>query len=75
MTGCLDGPDGCNGEVFERLSRSGSGMRFPRCEGHYTEYAQRMDAVHAKTRKRYPDSPTPPAWFDPTYAGERWDDE
>jgi hypothetical protein len=70
---CLDGPEGCTGEVCERLSRSGSGMRFPRCEGHYIEYAQRMDAVHAKTRRRYP--ATPPSWFDPTYAGERWDDE
>ena len=23
----------------------------------------------------YPDSPIPPKWFDPTAAGERWDDD
>lgn len=70
---CLDGPAGCEGEVFERLTRSGSGMRFPRCEKHYVEYAERMDAVHAETRRRYPRSA--PADFDPAYAGERWDDD
>jgi hypothetical protein len=48
-------------------------MRFPRCEKHYVEYAERMDAVHAETRRRYPRSA--PADFDPAYAGERWDDD
>lgn len=72
---CLDGPEGCEGEVFERLTRSGSGMRFPRCEKHYAEYAVEMDAKHAETRRRYPDTDCPPSWFDPSYAGERWDDD
>jgi hypothetical protein len=70
---CLDGPSGCEGEVFERLSRSGSGMRFPRCESHYISYAEQMDAKHAETRRRYPSSA--PADFDPSYVGERWDED
>ena len=70
---CLDGPQGCAGEVDERLTRSGSGMRFPRCEMHYAAYAERMDALHAETRRRYP--AMAPDDFDPSYAGESWDDD
>jgi hypothetical protein len=32
-----------------------------------------MDAKHAETRRRYPSSA--PADFDPSYAGERWDED
>ena len=48
-------------------------MRFPRCENHYVEYAARVDPKHAETRRRYPVSA--PADFDPSYAGERWDED
>jgi hypothetical protein len=48
-------------------------MRFPRCENHYGIYAEVMDAKHAETRRRYPRQAPPD--FDPTYAGERWDEE
>lgn len=76
MSGCLDSNESpCHGEVFERLTRSGSGMTFPRCDKHYAEYAERMDAIHAKTRQRYPDTDCAPSWFDPTYAGESWNDD
>jgi len=27
---------------------------------------------HEETLRKYPDSATPPSWFDPTYAGETW---
>ncbi|ALF01567.1 hypothetical protein AVU96_gp068 [Mycobacterium phage Snenia] len=38
----------------------------------YVERVQpRMDAI----RERYPDTDIPPAWFDPTYAGERWNED
>jgi len=70
---CLDGPEGCRGEVEERLTRSGSGMRFPRCEGHYAAYAEKMDRLRAETEKRYP--AMAPADFDPYYANERWDED
>lgn len=48
-------------------------MRFPRCEMHYAAYAERMDALHAETRRRYP--AMAPDDFDPSYAGESWDDD
>lgn len=70
---CLDGPLGCAGEVFERVSMSGSGMAFPRCDHHYEEYCERMERVHADINRRYPRHA--PADFDPLYAGERWDDD
>jgi len=70
---CLDGPAGCEGEVFERLSRSGSGMRFPRCEIHYVAYAERVDPKHAEIRRRYP--VLAPGDFDEAAAGERWDED
>jgi|TARA_Y100000310_G_C20432547_1_gene692160 hypothetical protein len=31
-------------------------------------------AEYARIDRDYPDSPNPPEWFDPTYAGEVWDD-
>lgn len=72
---CLDGPEGCEGEVYEHLTLSGSGMRFPRCEAHYGAYVQRVQPQIDAVRQRYPDSDTPPSWFDETYAGERWNDD
>ena len=72
---CLDSDEGgCEGETFERPSLSGSDMAFPRCEKHYQEYADRIAPKIAATRRRYPDSSTPPEWFDESCAGERWDD-
>ena len=72
---CLDGPDGCNGEVHEYLALSGSGMRWPRCESHYQAYVKRTQPKIDAVRERYPDTDTPPKWFDPTYAGERWNED
>ena len=60
----------CEGEVIEYWSRSGA-TKAPRCEAHWIEHNRILDGV----AQRYPDSSTPPAWFDPTYAGERWDDD
>jgi len=42
---------------------------FPRCEHHQ---ALRL-AQAERTRELLSD--VPPAWFDPSYAGERWDEE
>ena len=73
---CLDSDQGgCEGETFERPSLSGSGMRFPRCDKHYQEYVDRVASKIEATRRRYPDSATPPEWFDESYAGERWNDD
>lgn len=41
----------------------------PRCEAHASLYWAAMD------RAREYMSPTPPSWFDESYAGERWSDD
>jgi hypothetical protein len=62
---------GCSGPVEYRMPLSGTGRSFPRCDGHW---AERLD-VQEGIDRRYPDSPFPPADFDPTYAGETWDND
>jgi hypothetical protein len=69
---CLDGlKSACAGEVEYRMPLSATGVSFPRCEKHWNE---RLD-LQEKLNRDWPDSPIPPAWFDPTYAGERWNEE
>lgn len=77
---CIDAkPDSpCEGEV--RTERSASGAtESNRCRKHRDEYLDRMDRVKRDIDSRYPgwDRPgsPPPDWFDPSYAGERWDDD
>jgi hypothetical protein len=76
---CLDSYDdstACAGEVSYYYALSGSGLTWPRCEGHYALYVERVQEKLDEVRKAYPDSPSaPPAWFDATYAGEQWEDE
>lgn len=68
---CIDSThDACSGPVEYRESLSGTGTPIPRCDRHW-ERRLDQDAQHRRT---YPDSPTPPSWFDPTYAGESWDE-
>jgi hypothetical protein len=62
---------GCAGPVEYRHALSSTGHSFPRCDHHWS---LRLD-TQARIRRRYPDSPIPPAGFDPSYAGETWDDE
>lgn len=69
---CLDDHTGeCKGEVVNHPSLAGTGMAIPRCTEHWGKHIER-DQQH---RQVYPDSPIPPAWFDPDAAGERWDDD
>lgn len=69
---CLDRrDDNCTGTVQLRESLSGTGTRIPRCDGHWAKRLEKQEAH----RKVYPDSPTPPDWFDPTVAGETWDED
>ncbi|MFD7835657.1 hypothetical protein [Streptomyces sp. NPDC059761] len=71
---CLDkqsGSHSCEGYVTGRESESGTGTIIYRCAvGH-----RKAAARHAEIRERYPDSSIAPDWFDPTYAGERWDED
>lgn len=69
---CIQRADGgCDGEVEMRESLSGTGEPIPRCTKHW---AGRLDA-HQRLREVYPDSSTPPSWFDPSVVGEHWDDD
>lgn len=74
---CLehDDPADCEGPVLYRPALSGSGESYPRCDKGYDEYVTRVQPRMDAIRERYPDTPTPPDWFDPTYAGESWNEE
>lgn len=65
---CISDSRECAGAVEYRTPLSGSGRAFPRCDKHWQD---RIDLEH-DVRRRYP--ATAPADFDPSYAGERWDD-
>lgn len=70
---CLDGPSGCEGEIFERPTMSGSGDTYPRCDKHYEAYVERLTPVMDDIRRRYPEQA--PADFDPFYSGEQWNED
>ena len=61
----------CAGPVEFRTPLSGTGRAFPRCEAHWDERLDRQEQIN----RDYPDSPCPPAWFDPTAAGESWEED
>lgn len=67
---CMEGPNGCAGEVLYRWPGYGE-RTWPRCERHGEARVARED----EARERYPDGPCAPADFDPSYAGERWDED
>lgn len=68
---CLDGPRDCAGAVEYRTPLSGTGRSFPRCDAHWEK---RLD-TQERINRDYPDSPAAPRWFDPSYAGEHWDED
>jgi hypothetical protein len=66
---CLEGPDGCRGEIKYRMALSPSGRAFPRCDQHWSQrLAREEDAIPWQ-------SDVAPAWFDETACGERWNDD
>ena len=73
MSECLNdhGENTCRGPVEFHSIDPGRTQAYPRCEHHWAErLAQRERSI-----ERYADSDVPPSWFDPTLAGERWDDD
>ena len=71
---CLDFRDdgSCQGSVEYHSTDPGRRPAFPRCDAHWHQALEREE----QTRSRYgTDSSVPPSDFDPTYAGERWDEE
>lgn len=64
-----EGPD-CKGPVEYHISPDRDDMKaFPRCEFHW---AKRLDEAEKNMELL---SDIPPDWFDPSYAGERWDED
>ena len=68
---CLGNPEECVGPV--ELRGAPDGRSWPRCVFHDQ---QRWDSYNdPNSIERYANSDVPPSWFDPTLAGERWDDD
>jgi len=69
LEACLEhGPD-CSGEVEYRMPLSGTGRAFPRCDAHWSKRLDEQDRIN----RTYPQ--TAPSDFDPSYAGESWDED
>lgn len=66
---CIEDPEECSGPV--RMYSPGRGRAFPRCSFHINKRARSFE----DSIERYADSDLAPSWFDPSYAGERWDDD
>jgi hypothetical protein len=70
---CLEDNTGaCSGPVEFRDPLSGTGKSFPRCAVHWSARLEKQEEIVARYA---PFSDVPPTGFDPTYAGERWDED
>lgn len=67
---CLDAGPNCAGPIEYRMPLSPSGHAFPRCELHWDLRLAEQERIN-----RLYGSPTAPSDFDPSYAGERWDED
>lgn len=65
------GENTCRGEVTARLSYAGTGTVIHECAFHLDE-SGKQNEEHCRN---YPDSDVAPWWFDPTFAGERWNED
>lgn len=66
---CFKGPHGCDGGPVE-YRFTGSGLRArPLCAKHQDEMLEVAERAAELT------SPFRASWFDPSYAGEVWDEE
>lgn len=67
---CLEYGEDCRGAVEFHVV--GASMNaWPRCEYHAELRLERYE----NSIEKYADSDVPPDWFDPSFAGERWDDD
>lgn len=67
---CLERNEHCAGPVEMRTTPDRTdGRAFPRCEAHF---AARLADVERNLELL---SPCRPAWFDESYAGERWEED
>lgn len=65
---CLEGPEGCGGEVLMRWPGYGDRC-WPRCEKHGDA---RLEREEENIRRYMPDGPGAPHDFSPFDAGEVW---
>lgn len=71
-TECLDYADhDCSGPVEDWWSGGMNGRTWPRCTFH----GERRLESYETSMERYADSDVAPDWFDPAYAGGRWEDD
>jgi hypothetical protein len=68
---CMNGPEGCRGPVEWHSIDPGRQKAFPRCEAHWDRRLRSRE----NSMELYADSDVAPSWFDPSIAGERWDDD
>lgn len=68
---CINESPECEGEVELRPAPPMGEKSYARCEYHQAQRWARYDG----SLEQEAQSPVPPDWFDPSFAGERWDDE
>jgi hypothetical protein len=69
---CLDAHSArerCAGATEYRESLSGTGTPIPRCDAHWSARLREQDRIN----RTYPQHA--PSDFDPSYAGESWDED
>lgn len=67
---CLNANVECSGPVEYHFTGS-STKAWPRCDFHQAL----REAAYENSMERYADSDVAPSWFDPSVAGERWDED
>ena len=74
MQECMESEDKrtpCEGAVQLRLHPYTT-VSWPRCDIHFHRW---MEKLEENERRYHGHSDVPPSDFDPTYAGERWDED
>ena len=66
---CLELDLSCKGPVELRMPLTETGKPFPRCDHHWAVRLEIQEGIN----HRYPEHQ--PSDFDPTYAGERWEED
>lgn len=69
---CLEAGSGeCRGAVERWWNGDPEGKTWPRCEKHQ----RAREARKANSMEQYANCINPPSWFDPSYAGEQWNED
>jgi hypothetical protein len=70
---CIDfhEEDPCRGPIEYHSIDPGRTRAWPRCEKHWGQRLERRE----HSMERYENSDIAPSWFDPSAAGERWEED